>query len=151
MLMFLLHQPLVVLFPASLLQVQNQVTKLQTRLDSNLLKRLDELDSTSGDLDLTADHSGLQTLQQTFDRAAATLKDIESRLGTVEAKSEELQRKVCMSCHAVLDCSHIMAAVQSSAMCCCDKSANSIIALRTLCSRVINNVCRGSGREWYQG
>lgn len=75
-------------------QVQSQVTKLQTRLNSNLLKRAEELSSTSTNPELTADQSGLQALQQDLQRAEAALTDLEGRLAAVEGKSDEVSKRV---------------------------------------------------------
>lgn len=93
---------------ASCMQVQSQVTKLQTRLNSNLLKRVEELSNTSSNPELTADRSGLQALQQDLQRAETTLADVESKLAAVEGKSDELSKRVCLRLTYLLVGHHLM-------------------------------------------
>jgi hypothetical protein len=83
---------------ASRTQAQSQVTKLQTRLDTNLLKRLGELQAAAAQPELAGQAAGLEALQQDLGRAESALADVESRLAAVEARSEELSKEVRCVC-----------------------------------------------------
>jgi septal ring factor EnvC (AmiA/AmiB activator) len=70
------------------------VTKLQTRLDSNLLKRQEQLQAAAAQPELAGQRASLQSLQQDLARAESALADVEGRLAAVEACSEELNKEV---------------------------------------------------------
>ncbi|KAF6265896.1 RecF/RecN/SMC [Scenedesmus sp. NREL 46B-D3] len=75
-------------------QAQSQVTKLQTRLDTNLLKRLGQLQAAASQPELAGQRASLESLQQDLARAESVLADVEGRLVAVEARSEELSKEV---------------------------------------------------------
>jgi septal ring factor EnvC (AmiA/AmiB activator) len=75
-------------------QAQSQVTKLQTRLETNLLKRLGQLQAAAAQPELAGQRAGLESLQQDLARAESALADVEGRLAAVEARSDELSKEV---------------------------------------------------------
>ena len=75
-------------------QAHSQVTKLQTRLDSNLLKRLEQLQATAAQPELAGQRASLAALSADLARAESALADVEGRLTAVEARSEELSKEV---------------------------------------------------------
>lgn len=75
-------------------QAQSQVTKLQTRLDTNLLKRLEQLQAAAAQPELAGQRASLAALSADLARAESALADVEGRLAAVEARSEELSKEV---------------------------------------------------------
>eukprot|EP00879_Flechtneria_rotunda_P012761 GHRR01013325.1.p1 GENE.GHRR01013325.1~~GHRR01013325.1.p1 ORF type:complete len:1111 (+),score=537.85 GHRR01013325.1:324-3656(+) len=77
-------------------QVQSQVTKLETRLNTNLLKRVDELNAASSNNELPGGgrSADLTTLEEDLERAEVALSDVEGRLQALEAKSDEVAAQI---------------------------------------------------------
>jgi hypothetical protein len=71
------------------------VTKLQTRLETNLLKRLGQLQAAAQQPEAAGQAAGLASLQADLARAESALADVEGRLAAVEARSDELSKEVC--------------------------------------------------------
>ncbi|KAF8071065.1 SMC3 [Scenedesmus sp. PABB004] len=80
------------------------VTKLTTRLNTNLLRRLEELSATTAAPELEGDRAALDALAADLARAEAALADVEGRLAALEEKGEELAksvRQLTSSCQAL--------------------------------------------------
>lgn len=79
-------------------QAQSAVTKQSARLDTNLLRRRDELAAAAAPAELQgAGRNGIAPLRADLERAEAVLADVETRLGALEVKTEEVARTVSES------------------------------------------------------